>query len=679
MAELERGAVFAGHRIEGVAGRGGFGVVYRATHLALDHVVALKLISTGRASDETFRDRFKSESRIAVSIRHPNVVAVHNAGEEEGLLFVTMDFIDGTDLRGLLNREGRLEPDRAVAITGRVAAALDAAHERGLVHRDIKPGNVLIEQRDGEEHVYLTDFGLSKQMDATSGVTASGAFVGTLDYVAPEQIRGDRLDARTDVYALGCVVFELLSGQVPFEQEEKVAKIYAHLQEEPPELVDAAPEVPPALSDVVWRAMAKDPDARQPSAGDFARAAGAALEGRSPSEPERSVGVGAAAPTQAYDLLAEEPPTVEAQAGETTIQEPVTVPPAPEPSADRGAVRPTSRAAGRGRLLAMGVVAVALVVGAFVLLGGDDEGSGGRGAGDGGGGEEAAGPTEGVVATVPGEEPVGIAVGGGEVWVSSRAGESLAHLPVDGSEKPEDIKLPGEGEQVAIDSDGKVWLAVGGPSEVEAGQVIRFNPDGSEDARFTVGAEPRGIGVGEEAAWVANLGDDSVSRIDRDTGEVTPISLTSGSDPARVAVGQPDNARGIWVTNSATDSVARITDEGTTVEYIEAVGANPRGVAVGDDSVWVANQNADQVVRIDPDSMTVAETIDVGDDPRSLAVGFGSVWTTNGLGESVSRIDEETGDETQITSKPDLEGIAVDQQGVWVTSADDRTVSFIEP
>ena len=226
MRELAPGEIFAGHRIEGVAGRGGFGVVYRATHLALDHIVALKVISGERAADETFRDRFKSESRIAVSIRHPSVVAVHHAGEEDGRLFVTMDFVEGTDLRGLLNREGRLQPARAVEIVSQVASALDAAHERGLVHRDIKPGNVLIEGGEAGNRVFLTDFGLSKRIDATSGVTATGAFVGTLDYVAPEQIKGERVDARTDVYALGCVLYELLTGEVPFAGErEKVAKM----------------------------------------------------------------------------------------------------------------------------------------------------------------------------------------------------------------------------------------------------------------------------------------------------------------------------------------------------------------------------------------------------------------------------------------------------------------------
>src|SRR5690349_18477542 len=203
---LQPGSEFAGHRIEGLAGRGGMGVVYKATHIALDHVVALKVISPALAGDPRFRRRFEEESRIAVSIRHPNVVPIHHAGEEDGLLFVTMDLIDGADLRGVLNREGKLDPRRAAEIIGEVASALDAAHARGLVHRDIKPGNILIEAETG--HVYLTDFGLARQIDATSGVTATGAFVGTLDYVAPEQIRGERVDARADVYALGCVLFE---------------------------------------------------------------------------------------------------------------------------------------------------------------------------------------------------------------------------------------------------------------------------------------------------------------------------------------------------------------------------------------------------------------------------------------------------------------------------------------
>src|SRR5215208_1155814 len=275
---LQPGAVFAGHRIEGLAGRGGMGVVDRATHIALDHVVALKVISPALAGDPRFRRRFEEESRIAVSIRHPNVVAIHHAGEEDGLLFVTMDLIDGTDLRGLLHVHERLDPAHAARVIAEVAAALDAAHARGLVHRDIKPGNILIEGEGADERVYLTDFGLARLVEATTGVTATGAFVGTLDYVAPEQIRGERVDARADIYALGCVLYEVMSGLAPFErQQENVAKIYAHLQEEPPPLRNVAPGLPGGLDGVVARALEKDPADRYPSAGDFARAAQAAL------------------------------------------------------------------------------------------------------------------------------------------------------------------------------------------------------------------------------------------------------------------------------------------------------------------------------------------------------------------------------------------------------------------
>ncbi len=210
MPDLAEGSVFAGHRIEGVAGRGGMGTVYRATHLALDHLVALKVIAPDLAGDGSFRERFKSESRIAVSLRHPNVVPIHHAGEEGGLLFVTMDLVDGPDLRQLLSARGPLDPEPAISILEQIASALDVAHSRGLVHRDIKPGNVLIEEREGRDHAFLTDFGLTKRIDQASedgALTSTGAFVGTLDYVAPEQIRGDRLDARTDVYALGGVLF----------------------------------------------------------------------------------------------------------------------------------------------------------------------------------------------------------------------------------------------------------------------------------------------------------------------------------------------------------------------------------------------------------------------------------------------------------------------------------------
>ncbi len=358
MADLNPGATFAGHRIEGIAGRGGMGTVYRATHLALDHVVALKVISPRLAADDAFRERFRSESRIAVSLRHPNVVPIHHAGEEDGLLFVTMDLVDGPDLRGMLIASGTLPPDRAIAIIEQVASALDVAHSRGLVHRDIKPGNILVE-RDSGDRAYLTDFGLAKRFDQgtdAGALTRTGAFVGTLDYVAPEQIRGDRVDARTDVYALGCVMYEAIAGKAPFaDREENVAKIYAHLQDEPPWLPGDG-GTGGSLDEVVARALAKEPADRYPSAGDLARAAAAAIEGQEVlRSAERSVATGKAAPETGEPAA---PPTQDTVSSEVATEgepEPVVaaepkservVASEPEPEPEPAATEPFAVAAG---------------------------------------------------------------------------------------------------------------------------------------------------------------------------------------------------------------------------------------------------------------------------------------------------------------------------------------------
>ena len=295
MAQLSTGTTLGGYRIDEQAGRGGMGVVYIAEQLALGRRVALKVISPELAEDPDFRARFKHESRIAASIDHPNVIPVYEAGEVDGLLFLSMRFVDGTDLRGLIRSHGPLPPGRATRILSQVAGALDAAHARGLVHRDVKPANVLIAAGE-EDHAYLTDFGLTKHLASATGLTNTGQWVGTADYVAPEQIQGEPIDARTDVYALGCVLYELLTGKVPYPRDSQVAKIYAHLSEPPPHVDASALGLPVQLDDVVRRAMAKEPDERYPSAGDLARAVVAAIEQRPSAEPERSVATGEAAP-----------------------------------------------------------------------------------------------------------------------------------------------------------------------------------------------------------------------------------------------------------------------------------------------------------------------------------------------------------------------------------------------
>lgn len=292
MPELTPGSEFAGYRIEGAIGRGGMGVVYRAVQVSLDRMVALKIIVPELAQDEGFRERFKRESRTAASIEHPHVVPVHEAGEHHGVLYISMRYIDGTDLRELLRSQGRMEPQRAARIIAQVASALDAAHARGLVHRDVKPANILLAAGAGEDHAYLTDFGLTKHVSSAAGLTGTGQFVGTLDYIAPEQIQGGTVDARADVYALGCVLYELLAGRTPFARDSDVAKLWAHMNDAPPPLDAGQP-----LEDVVRRAMAKRPDDRFPSAGDLGRAALAAAEGQGVAQPERSVATGEAAPS----------------------------------------------------------------------------------------------------------------------------------------------------------------------------------------------------------------------------------------------------------------------------------------------------------------------------------------------------------------------------------------------
>lgn len=294
--ELCIGQLFAGYRIEAVAGRGGMGIVYRATEVDRGRTVALKLIAVKGASDSAFRERLERESELLASIDHPNVITFYEAGEADGQLFIAMRYVEGPDLRSLITEHGRLAPEQAARIVAQVAAGLDAAHANGLVHRDVTPANVLIERRDGMERAYLSDFGLTKNVNLATKITRSGDWVGTLDYVAPEQIEGRRVDARTDVYALGGVLFEALTGRVAYVRESDPAKLWAHLHAAPPSACELRPDLPAEADRVIARAMAKDPAQRFPSAGDLGRAAISAAGGEALTEPGHSVAKGAAAP-----------------------------------------------------------------------------------------------------------------------------------------------------------------------------------------------------------------------------------------------------------------------------------------------------------------------------------------------------------------------------------------------
>jgi Protein kinase domain/PASTA domain len=304
---LSAGARFGGYRIERTLGHGGMGIVYLAYQLELDRLVALKVIRPELAHDDHFRARFRSESRTAASIHHPRVVTVFGAGERDGLVYVAMRYVAGNDLGQLIAARGALPADRAAELIAQVADGLDAVHAAGLVHRDVKPANVIVEN-DGRTAAYLTDFGLAKVAAATEGLTATGEVIGSVDYMAPEQIEGARIDARTDVYALGCVLFHTVSGRVPFAHRESSAKMWAHLNEPPPAARSWNRDVPKALDRVIQRAMAKDPANRFPSAGDLGRAARAAVRGKRVTEPERAVGSGEAAAAETVPIATEVAP-----------------------------------------------------------------------------------------------------------------------------------------------------------------------------------------------------------------------------------------------------------------------------------------------------------------------------------------------------------------------------------
>ena len=677
MADLSPGSEFAGYRIESVAGQGGMGVVLRATQLALDRPVALKVIVPELADDLDFRARFKRESLLAASIDHTNVIPVYEAGESDGWLFISMRWVEGSDVRSLIARAGSLDPERAVTIVERVGAALDAAHNHGLVHRDVKPANVLT-TGGAEEHVYLTDFGLTKRAASAGGLTHTGHFVGTADYAAPEQIRGERADARADVYALGCMLYQAVTGRVPFDRDSEVAKMYAHLNDPPPAISQVAPHLPVALDAVVERALAKDPADRFPSAGDLARAARAALAGTAVVGPERSLATGVAAPalaaTEAAPVLAD--PTVPAATiplGATAPQSGVRSGAGPPPPP------PPRRRATPAAIAAVGLCVVAAAAGVLAVTG-VFSGDGDEKPGQSGGGEAATG-SGGNGATAPeisvfpaGNGPDGIAVSGKTVFVTNAAGDTLTRLDADtGRRIGAPVQVGRNPDGVAVD-EGVAWVV-----NTDDGTVSQLKVGSDSPSTVQVGALPEGVALGEQLVWVANTGDGTVSRVDRASPQVLGGPIPVGERPVGVVV--DDGV--VWVANSRSDSVSRINS--STAEPLGdqiPVGDEPRGIAGGLGFIWVVNKGDDSVTRLDPaTAKPVGNPIKVGDTPKEVAVGLGAAWVANTEANTVSRIDPQTG---KVVGAPIPVGglpvgIAVGAGAVWVANNGDDTVTRIRP
>ena len=719
-AHLQTGSVFAGYRIEGLAGEGGMGVVYRASQVALDRQVALKLIVPKLADDITFRERFRRESQLGASIEHPNVIPVYEAGEADGLLFICMRWVEGTDMRSLIIREGRLDPARAISIVEQIGAALDAAHRHGLVHRDVKPANVLL-AAEAREHAYLTDFGLTKRTTSAAGLTGTGQFMGTIDYMPPEQIKGEPADARADVYSLGCLLYHSLTGHTPYERDSEVATIYAHLADPPPRLVEGAPEAPSALDEVVRRALAKEPNERYPSAGDLARAAAAALTGVAPAQHEHSLATGAAAPAtvrrggpEPPDIEAPGPtvpaagPTEPAAAPARTFQAPAPTSarpstpadarpaaaesvPAPSPTVgDRPAAVPAAPAA-RGRrrgaiglasVLALG--AVAGVIGLTGAFGGDE----GKDAATNGGAQTARSeepadePAETpaapkVVAEIPaGDGPDGLAADGEIVWVANARGDALTPIDATTNKATGDPVAVGRNPDGVAAADGVVWV-----TNTDDATVTRIETEREQEESTTVsvGAQPEGIALGDRFVWVANSGDGTVTRIDRASATVVGAPIRVGARPIGVSVGKSL----VWVANSGDRTVTRIDrSTGEVIGEPIAVGKNARGVAEGLGYVWVSNTDDDTITRLDPASgEPVGDPIRVGDRPKEIAIAGGLAWVVNEFDNSVSRIDpksgEPVGDPIAVGKAP--LGIASGAGSLWVANFEADTVTRIRP
>jgi serine/threonine-protein kinase len=289
--------MFAGYRIDGVLDRGGMGVVYKATDADLDRTVALKIIAPEHTRNEDAVTRFKSEARLAASLEHPNIVPIHRGGEFEGVLYLAMRLVPGTNLREVINR-GPLPVERVGRIVTQIADALEAAHDRGLVHRDVKPANVLVTGEGRNEHIYLTDFGLTKRLGSQGSLTQTGTWVGTPDYVAPEQIQGGSVDGRTDIYSLGCVLYEMLTGSVAFPRDNDVAKLWAHVSDAPPPPSMKRPDLVPAFDQIVARATAKSPEQRYSKPSELAAAVQEAVFEQNPQASGAGTQASAPPPTR---------------------------------------------------------------------------------------------------------------------------------------------------------------------------------------------------------------------------------------------------------------------------------------------------------------------------------------------------------------------------------------------
>jgi len=589
--DLARGTLVVHYRIEAVLGRGGVGVVYLAEDLRLKRRVALKVLSPELAEDERFRERFLSESELAASLDHGNVIPVYEAGNADGSLYIAMRYVEGSDLKAQL-AEGPLTDEQVVALADQIGGALDAAHERGLVHGDVKPSNVLIDARG---HAYLADFGLTKRIGAERAADGDAQLMGTIDYVAPEQIRGEEVDGRADVYSLGCLLYECLTGRQPFKRGNDAATLYAHLE-------DAAPEIGSSVDPVIARALAKSPDERYQTCAALAEDARVALGVAAPRRSRVPVAIAvvavlvAAAALTAFFVF-------------------------------RG--RESGPSALTGRLVRIDGDRV----GASVKVGADPSGlafGNGRVWVTSRGASQVWGVDRETLTATPiqwSAPPAGIAIDGRTGYVLDD-GQSITRLDL-GTSTPMAGKVPLPGGEVISGGGAGVWSASAGEvvevasvsPQVEQVRAHGFVPQPAPDEdhfRF----DSTGIAVGPDAVWVTGDAlDPRLFRLDPTTAMPT-ATVGLPFVPSAVAA----DAHGVWVTEQLDDAVARIDPASNRIVQRIKVGREPMALAIGPNAVWVANALDDTVSRIDTRTNRVTATVPFGAVPSAIAADGKSVW-----------------------------------------------------
>ena len=609
---LSPGRVFAGHEILREAGHGGAGIVYETINVRLRVRRALKVLSESVAPDPTSRARFERESRLAASLEHPNVVPIYEAGEADGLLYISMRFVDGGSLGETLAAEGPLAAGRVASIVNQVASALDAAHAGELIHRDVKPANILLERGSGSERAFLGDFGISRMLTAGQDLTETGEMIGTVNYVAPEQIAGERLDSRADVYSLACVAYEALTGAPPFERDTRLATMFAHANAPRPRASQLRRGLSSSVDRVLARGLAVDPAERPPTATGLAADLERALEG--------------------------------------------------------GRVRGrASRSARRTRAVA-GVLgcAVAVVVGLLVFSSG------------GGSGDTASTPAPAPApdATVVGTasvdtRPTAIAVGDLNAWTASASSHSVsAIVPRDAKAAQPPIPIDGTPSAIFV-GFGYTWAL-----DRDGGDVLRMQPDqGSAPLRYPVGKTPVALTGGPSNLWVVNQGDDTVTKVDPETGNGTSISVPSQPDAISIGEG------GVWVASRGAGTLTELdAASGVRIGHPIPIGGHPAAVAAGEAGVWALVSKGDRVVRVSPGSRELSQSSLSGAPATALTTGYGYVWLARADG-TVTRLDPtqliQAGPAIQVGHDP--VAITAVKNEVWTANHGDSTVTRIQP